>query len=122
MTDTPEEKLHPNNDGETDSMPLSCSDGLFTMKISEDMDLRNLLRAGLVEAQGKNRDLIPMLVSWPHWLEDGIVCLFAKDLHRILHDAVQAAALDFAAAFQIKSLRSGFSCLGCWFSRGSGTH
>ena len=64
-------------------------DGIFTIKISEDMVIRNMLRSGLVDAQGKDMDKIPLFVSWPNWLDDGIVCLFAKDLHEVLHKAVK---------------------------------
>jgi len=36
--------------------------------------------SGLVESQGRNSDKIPIFVSWPSWLEDGIVCIYAADL------------------------------------------
>jgi hypothetical protein len=65
------------------------SDGIFSMKISEEMGIRNILRSGLVEAQGKNAEKIPMFVSWPNWLDDGIVCLFARDFHSILADTIR---------------------------------
>ena len=80
--------------------PETMSDGIFNMKISEDMALRNALRTGLVEAQGSNTEKIPMFVSWPHWLEDGIACLFVKDLHQLLDKAVQDVALSFAKMFE----------------------
>ena len=67
-------------------------DGIFTMKISEDMSLRNTLRTGLVEAQGRDTEKIPMYVSWPHWLDDGIVCLYAKDFHTVLRDTIHTTA------------------------------
>ena len=78
------------------------SDGIFTINISEDMKLRNALRSGLVEAQGKDTDKIPMYVSWPHWLEDGIVCLFAKDFHQVLHKAVQDTAVTVGKNFEVE--------------------
>jgi len=69
-------------------------DEMFTIQVSESMELRNRLRAGLVEAQGKDTDKIPMFVSWPEWLEDGIVCLYARDfqyvLRRAIHDTAKA--------------------------------
>ena len=65
------------------------TDGIFSIKVTEDMGIRNILRSGLVEAQGKDGDKVPMFVSWPHWLDDGIVCLFARDLHSILADTVR---------------------------------
>jgi len=80
------------------------SDGIFTIKISEDMKLRNTLRSGLVEAQGKDTDKIPMYVSWPHWLEDGIVCLFARDFQQVLHKAVQDTAITLGKTFEVESM------------------
>ena len=80
------------------------SDGIFAIKISEEMKLRNALRSGLVEAQGKDTDKIPMYVSWPHWLEDGIVCLFAKDFHQVLHKAVQDTAVTLGKTFEVESM------------------
>ena len=68
------------------------NDGLFTIKISDEMTLRNALRAGLVEAQGKDTDKIPMFVSWPPWLEDGVVCLFSKYLHAVLRKVMRDTA------------------------------
>ena len=67
-------------------------DGRFAVKISESMDLRNQLRSGLVEAQGRDADRIPLFVSWPEWLDDGIVCLYARDLHELLRSAVRETA------------------------------
>ena len=58
--------------------------GEFVIKISENMELRNILRSGLFEAQGSVQDKIPLFVSWPSWLDDGIVCLFASDFHELL--------------------------------------
>lgn len=80
------------------------SDGIFSIKVNEDMALRNALRRGLVEAQGKNTDKMPMLVSWPHWLEDGIVCMFAKDFHHILHQAVRETAQRLGDLFEIEDM------------------
>jgi hypothetical protein len=84
-------------------------DGHFSLKISEEMVLRNLLRSGLVEAQGKDGNHIPLFVSWPHWLEDGIVCMYVKDFQRIIDDAVKEMAMVIENEFsnegpgQIKS-------------------
>ncbi len=69
-------------------------DGIFTVKVSEDMVIRNMLRSALVDAQGKDTDKIPLFVSWPNWLDDGIVCLFAKDLHEILHKTVKDTVIS----------------------------
>ena len=85
-----------------DTSPETLSDGIFTIKISENMALRNALRSGLVEAQGRDTDKIPMYVSWPHWLEDGIVCLFSRDLHHLLNKTVQDAVSSFEKAFEIE--------------------
>lgn len=70
------------------------SDGIFSMKVSEDMGIRNILRSGLVEAQGKDSEKIPMFVSWPNWLDDGIVCMFARDFHNILGDTVRNTVIS----------------------------
>jgi len=80
------------------------SDGAFNIKISEDMTIRNILRSGLVEAQGRNTDKIPMFVSWPNWLNDGIVCLFAKDLHTILHKSIKKTALSLFKSFGVEDM------------------
>jgi hypothetical protein len=82
----------------------TLSDGRFTIKLSEDMTLRNLLRSGLVEAQGRNREQIPLFVSWPNWLEDGIVCLYARDLQRVLHDTVGETAHALGRTMDIRQL------------------
>ena len=70
-------------------------DDNFTYNISNSMKLRNMLRSGLVEAQGRETEKIPLLVSWPEWLEDGIVCLYVRDFHRILKKAVGETAMSF---------------------------
>ena len=105
-SDIPDEeiKYFPDDDSKKipeDTSPETLSDGIFTIKISEDMALRNALRSGLVEAQGSDTDKIPMYVSWPHWLEDGIVCLFSRDLHYLLNKAVQEAVISFEKTFEI---------------------
>lgn len=71
---------------------------MFAIKVSEEMGLRNQLRAGLVEAQGKDDSRIPMFVSWPPWLEDGIVCLFARDLHALIRKLVRDTAETITSA------------------------
>ena len=68
------------------------SDDSFAVKISESMELRNILRAALVEAQGRETDKISLLVSWPEWLEDGIVCFYARDLHQLLRNTIRETA------------------------------
>jgi len=73
------------------TLPLP-SDEIFAVKITESMELRNVLRAGLVEAQGHETDKIPLFVSWPEWLEDGIVCLYVRDLHLLLRNTVRETA------------------------------
>ena len=105
-SDIPDEdpKYFPGDDSKKipeDTSPETLSDGIFTIKISEDMALRNALRSGLVEAQGSDTDKIPMYVSWPHWLEDGIVCLFSRDLHYLLNKTVQDAVISFEKTFEI---------------------
>jgi len=67
-------------------------DERFAVKISESMELRNQLRSGLVDAQGRKPDKIPLFVSWPEWLEDGIVCLYARDLHELLRNTARETA------------------------------
>ena len=71
-------------------------DSLFSIKISESMEIRNSLRSGLFEAQGKNSNKIPLFVSWPSWLEDGIVCIYGKDLHALLSKTVRDTASSFS--------------------------
>lgn len=68
----------------------------LAIKITESMEIRNALRRGLFEAQGKEPDKIPLYVSWPSWLEDGIVCLYASDLNNLLRKAVHDSAVSFA--------------------------
>ena len=80
-------------DEQTGSIPL---DDRFTVKISESMKIRNLLRSGLVEAQGREPDKIPLFVSWPEWLDDGIVCMYARDLHGLFRSAVEETARELA--------------------------
>ena len=77
--------------------PFKLPDGsLFSIKISESMEIRNMLRSGLFDAQGKNSDTIPLFVSWPSWLEDGIVCMYAKDLHSFLRKTIRDTASSFS--------------------------
>ena len=77
--------------------PFKLPDGgLFSIKISESMEIRNILRSGLFDAQGKNSDTIPLFVSWPSWLEDGIVCMYAKDLHSFLRKTIRDTASSFS--------------------------
>ena len=106
-SDIPDEETKSSRGGDyqkipEDTSPESLSDGIFTIKISEDMALRNALRSGLVEAQGSDTEKMPLYVSWPHWLEDGIVCLFAKDLHYLLNKTVQDTAISFGKTFKIE--------------------
>jgi hypothetical protein len=76
------------------------TDDRFAVKVTDNMELRNALRAGLVEAQGKDADKIPLFVSWPEWLADGIDCLYASDLHQLLRDAVNDTAREFGKALE----------------------
>jgi len=75
-------------------------DDNFTYNISNSMKLRNTLRSGLVEAQGREAEKIPVLVSWPEWLEDGIVCLYVRDFHRMLKKAVSETAMSFVKVIE----------------------
>jgi len=70
-------------------------DETFALSISENMEIRNKLRSGLVEAQGKDTGKIPVFVSWPRWLDDGIVCLYASDFKEILGKVVTDTARTF---------------------------
>ena len=70
-------------------IPEIPDDDIFTIHITDNMELRNKLRGGLVEAQGNDSDKIPMFVSWPEWLDDGIVCLYARDFKNVLRNAIQ---------------------------------
>jgi len=88
------------NDAEESAIPESSTDGIFSIKVSEDMGIRNFLRSGLVEAQGKDTDKIPLFVSWPNWLDDGIVCMFARDLHALLAETVKTTAINLNREFE----------------------
>lgn len=68
------------------------ADDLFAVKISDNMEIRNTLRTGLVEALGRDTDKIPLFVSWPEWLDDGIVCMYSRDLRQLLRNTVQETA------------------------------
>ena len=68
-------------------------DDIFSIHISEIMELRNQLRSGLVEAQGKDTGKIPMFVSWPEWLDDGIICMYVSDFQSVLRNAVRDTVL-----------------------------
>jgi len=75
-------------------------DDNFTCNISNSMELRNTLRSGLVEAQGRETEKIPLLVSWPEWLEDGIVCLYVRDFHRMLKKAVSETGMSLVKVIE----------------------
>ncbi len=53
--------------------------------VNENMALRKLLRDGLIRAAEKDSKKIPMLYCRPRWLEEGIICLWAKDLNKYLN-------------------------------------
>jgi len=75
-------------------------DESFTIEISNDMEIRNMLRTGLVTAQGKDTDKIPLFVSWPEWLEDGIVCLYARDFYNVLSSAIRDTAVAISTIIE----------------------
>lgn len=83
----------------------------FALNISENMGLRNILRQALVEAQGKDPDKVPMAVSWPPWLEDGILCLYARDFHLILrktvHDTAEAMVKVMSGPEELRAEKTG---------------
>ena len=83
-----------------DSFPDLPDDTMFTNHISNSMELRNRLRSGLVEAQGKDTQKIPLFVSWPEWLEDVIVCLYARDFYKVLQNTVHEMALSLAGIIE----------------------
>lgn len=72
------------------------TNALFSITISEDMELRNQLRSGLMEAQDVDGRKIPLYVSWPSWLKDGVVCMYASDLHTLLKKTVRDAVAAIA--------------------------
>ncbi len=74
---------------DTDSIP---QDDFFVVHVNESMELRNQLRSGLVEAQQKDTARMPLMVSWPKWLEDGIVCLYLSDFKDIIGRVVNGTA------------------------------
>jgi len=74
------------------------TDTTFTYFYSNSMETRNLLRTMLVKAQGGDNEKIPVFVSWPEWLDDGIVCLYARDLLQILASTVRETASGIRSA------------------------
>ena len=74
---------------ETTNIPM---DDTYTTHVSDSMELRNQLRSGLVIAQQKDTAKVPLYVSWPAWLDDGILCLYVKDFKEIVSNAIQDAA------------------------------
>ncbi len=72
-------------------------DPMFVIQISENMELRNSLRSGLVQAQNRDNGKIPLFVSWPQWLDDGIVCMYARDFRNVMMTAIREAALSVNA-------------------------
>ena len=74
--------------------PIQNDNDLITIHISDSMKLRNQLRSGLLEAQRQDTGKMPVLVSWPPWLEDGIVCMFAGDFLEIIHRAIRETSLN----------------------------
>ena len=75
-----------------DPQNIIPTDDRFAVKVTDNMDVRNILRTGLVEALGRDSDKIPLYVCWPDWLEDGIVCLYARDLRQLLQETVRDTA------------------------------
>ncbi len=75
-------------------------DDSFTIETSHNMELRNALRTGLVTAQGKDTDKIPLFVSWPEWLEDGIVCIYARDFKHVISSAICDTAVSINAVIE----------------------
>ena len=75
-------------------------DESFIIEVSNDMELRNILRKGLVKAQDKDTEKIPLLISWPEWLEDGIVCLYARDFYNVLSSAIRDTAVAISAIIE----------------------
>jgi hypothetical protein len=73
-------------------------DEIFAIHITSNMEIRNIMRSGLVQAQNNNTDKIPIFVSWPEWLEDGIVCLYANDFHNVLGKAIRDTAIAVSTA------------------------
>lgn len=72
-------------------------DPMFVIQVSENMELRNSLRSGLVQAQNRDNGKIPLFVSWPQWLDDGIVCMYARDFRNVMMTAIREAALSLNA-------------------------
>ena len=76
----------------TDSRKIP-DDDIFAIHVTSNMEIRNILRTGLVQAQSSNTDKIPVFVSWPEWLEDGIVSLYASDFYNVLGNAIRDTAV-----------------------------
>ncbi len=75
-----------------DTSTTNLKEDMFAIHISDNMEIRNALRSGLVQAQGRDTDKIPLFVSWPEWLEDGILCMYASDFQQIMLAEVQETA------------------------------
>lgn len=71
----------------------------FAIELNEDITLRRILREGLKSAAEKNKEKIPLLYCRPLWMEEGIVCLWARDLNRFLAEKGENLFEELMSAF-----------------------
>ena len=67
----------------------------FSIELTEDIPLRKILKEGLKQASDKNKEKMPMLYCRPMWMEEGIVCLWARDLNRFLAEKCEELSREF---------------------------
>jgi len=73
-------------------------DDTFAIHVSKNMEIRNALRSGILEASRQDNGKIPLFVSWPEWLDDGIVCMYAKDFREFLSSCTKKTAEELGTA------------------------
>ena len=70
----------------------------FSIEVNDDLPLRKILKSGLQRAADKNKEKIPMFYCRPLWMEEGIVCLWARDLNRFLAEKCEELSEQFMGA------------------------
>jgi len=73
-------------------------DDTFAIHVSKNMEIRNALRSGILEASRQDSGKIPLFVSWPEWLDDGIICMYAKDFREFVRNCTKEATEELGTA------------------------
>ena len=73
----------------------------FSIDVNENTALRKLIRDGLLRAAEKDSQKIPMIYCRPRWLDEGIICLWAKDLNKYLKRQCKEMSGELIDAFNI---------------------